>query len=387
MSRIVLIGTWCPSYLTFTRSCYRQGFRVYLLKVGNGESHWWRYSSCLAGGEGIRREEIGTPEGIRLIRNYVSAMGAQAVVTVDDMRLLWLAQNRSAFEPGCQLLMPSAETLQFVSSKRNQIELATRVGFDVLPTIYLSVPSDCRDIPAERYPLVVRPDRKRGPVTPFKVRLVSCPTELEALAQASNGAYGPLIAQPFLSLPNMVVHGVRAETGTVLTMQAFLVPRKFEGVTLTIMPTAFPPGLEQRCRDFVEAAGVTGCFHFELLFSPEDKRTWFLEINARLGGTTDKITRLGFDETSYLLSAYGLKPIPATGLSFLPGLAANKRALLKHLLWALRGDLTELDYPPSTRMRHVVCSLRDLWTTKDSLFDWHDFRGTFWWSPKRSEHL
>ena len=131
-------------------------------------------------------------------------------------------------------------------------------------------------------------------------------------------------------------------------MQAFVAPRKFEGVTLTIMPAVFPPNVEQYCRDFVESAGVTGCFHFELLFSPYDNRAWFLEINVRLGGTTDKVTRLGFDE--------------------------------------VRGDLTELDYPPSTRMRHVWRSLRDLWTTKDSIFSLSDLRGAFWWSPPEREY-
>jgi hypothetical protein len=386
MSGILLIGTWGVPSLAFTRSCHRQSLRVYLLEVGVRKSRWRRYSSCLAGGEGIRREEIGTPQGIRLIRDYASAVGAQAVVTMDDLRLLWLAQNRNTFEPDCQLLMPSADTLQFVSSKRNQIDLATRVGFDVLPTVYISGPSDCRKIPVEHYPIVVRPDRKSGPVSPFKVALVTCPTELEAIADASDGAHGPLIAQPFVSLPNIIVHGARAETGAVLTMQAFLVPRKFEGVTLTIMPAAFPPRVEQHCRDFAEAAGVTGCFHFELLFSPEERLAWFLEINVRLGGTTDKVTRLGFDETSYLLSTYGIKPIPAADPPLHPGLAADKRALLKHLLWALSGDLTGLDYPPSTRMHHVARSLRDLWTAKDSVFDWHDLRGTFWWSPQRIEH-
>jgi hypothetical protein len=167
MSRILLIQSWGFSSLAFTRSCYRQSLRVHLLEVGNGKSHWRRYSSCLAGGEGIRREEIGAPEGIRLVRNYVSPVRAQAVVIMNDMRLLWLAQNRSTFEPVCQLLMPSAETLQFVSSKRNQIELATRVGFDVLPTAYVSSPSDCRSIPFEHYPMVVRPDRKSGPISPL----------------------------------------------------------------------------------------------------------------------------------------------------------------------------------------------------------------------------
>jgi predicted ATP-grasp superfamily ATP-dependent carboligase len=386
VSSILLVGIWGPTSLAFVRSCHRQGLRVYLLEVGDGSSVWRRYSSCLTGGDRIGPEKIGTPEGIRLIRDYVSLVGAQAVVTADDVRMLWLAQNRVSFEPACRLLIPAAETLEFVSSKRNQIELATRVGFNVLPTFYLSTSSNCRNIPSELYPMVVRPDCKLWQRWPFKVELISSPMELETFMRALDCTRGLLVLQPFLSLPNMVVHGVRTETGTILTMQAFVAPRKFEGVTLTIMPAVFPPNVEQYCRDFVESAGVTGCFHFELLFSPYDNRAWFLEINVRLGGTTDKVTRLGFDETSYLLSAYGIKPIPSNRPSLLQASAADKRALLKHIIWAVRGDLTELDYPPSTRMRHVWRSLRDLWTTKDSIFSLSDLRGAFWWSPPEREY-
>ena len=189
-----------------------------------------------------------------------------------------------------------------------------------------------------------------------------------------------MIAQPLRILPNLVVHGARSESGEILALQPFLVPRKFEGVTLSIKRADFPPGVEKCCRDFIQAAGLTGCFHFELLLSPREDRAYYLEINARLGGTTDKVTRLGFDEPGLLLAAFGLLPMQ-TGTSFaaLSGrTAVNKLKVLQHLEWALRGKLCDLDYPAVSRVGHVGRSLLDLIAAEDSLFDCRDLRGSLW---------
>ncbi len=205
---------------------------------------------------------------------------------------------------------------------------------------------------------------------------------LERIVAAWGRVCGPLIAQPLLRLPNLVVHGARSEKGEFLAMEAFFVPRKFEAVTLTIMPAAFPPGVEACCREFVTRAGITGCFHFELLFSPRSRQAWFLEINVRLGGTTDKVTALGFDESLYLLRAYGLAAGAAGPSARGRRLAANRRALVKHALWALAGRLSEIDYPAAGRGRAALHSLRDICLAKDSVFDWRDMRGNFSMGPR-----
>lgn len=383
MNGIVLLTDWGPSSLSFARSCHRQRIPVHLLQLDAATCQWTRYTSCLSGGDTFDRQHVRTPHGIRLIRSYAHAAKARALLATDEMVLLWLAHNRSAFEPDVKLLMPTADVLGPMRSKRNQIAVANRVGFDVLPTFYVHGARDRDLVPSTAYPVVARPDQKTGPGSPFKVRLLTHRAELESLANAWDASCGPLIVQPFRDLPNLVVHGVRTEAGTVLAMQPFLVPRKFQGVTLTITPTEFPPHVERGCRAFAEAAGITGCFHFELLRSLDGRRAWFLEMNPRLGGTTSKVARLGFDETSHLLAAYGLLSLPEPPPRVLRRMAGDRRALLKHLLWALRGDLTEFDHPPGTRWQRAALSFRDLWIVKDSIIDWRDLRGSFWRSPRR----
>jgi len=378
MKRILLLGDWNWPFLAVARSCRRRGIGVYLLGSSRSGRRWRRYSSSLDGARTMPRAAFGTREGLHMALRHVRELQASALVAVDDPLLLWLALNRPEFEPGCRLLMPHAEVLRWAASKRNQTELATEIGFDVLPTVYLSRPADARNLPLHLYPLVLRPDRQPSAAPFFKAVQVNSPAELGAAVGDRAPVCGTLIAQPKLSLPNLVVHGARSEAGEILAMKAFLVPRKFEGVTLTIMPTEFPVGLERCCRDFVERSEITGCFHFELLLSSRDNRAWFLEINTRLGGTTDKVRALGFDEPLYLLQAYGMAPAAPDPLTLKRGLAANRRALIRHALWAIAGRLTELDYPEGTRIRQAARSARDFLLARDSVFDWSDLRGVLW---------
>jgi hypothetical protein len=382
LGTIVMLGPWwVPAYLTFSRSCVARGFAVHLLDVGSQPLSWKRYSSCLAGGGLIAESEFETPEGIASVHEYVRSVEADALFTFWDRDLIWLGENRSVFEPTCKVMVPPPESLRLLVSKQNQIDLALRVGFDVLPTWYLWAPEDYQKIPQCHYPVVVRPDNNIDAVEPtFKVIFAGGPESLRSFLQGIQFLKGPVIAQPLRILPNLVVHGARSESGEILALQPFLVRRKFEGVTLSIRRADFPPGVEKCCRDFIQAAGLTGCFHFELLLSPREDRAYYLEINARLGGTTDKVTRLGFDEPGLLLAAFGLLPMQ-TGTSFaaLSGrTAVNKLKVLQHLEWALRGKLCELDYPAVSRVGHVGRSLLDLIAAEDSIFDCRDLRGSLW---------
>lgn len=381
MKRIVLVGWWCWPFLTAARSCRKQDIEVFLLELTTAPCGWRRYSSSLVGGASLPPECINTAKGLESIRELATSFRADAIVALNNNLMVWLAQNRSLFEPACKLMMPSVAALEWENSKCRQIELAKLVGFEVLPSYYLLKISDWLTVPTEHYPLVLRPDRKQGNTKPFKVKTVFSPSELRTLLTQWDTDCGPMIAQPMVSLPNLIVHGARSENGDILALQAFLVPRKFEAVTLTIQPLQFPLELEKGCRDFVAQAGITGCFHFEFLYSPSPRRAWFLEINVRLGGTTDKVTALGFDETTYLLQSYGIIDITQDKPS--PGrrIAANKRALLKHAVRAASGQLSEVDYPPGPRYLQVIRSLRDLLLAKDSIFDWRDWRGAFWLIP------
>jgi hypothetical protein len=131
------------------------------------------------------------------------------------------------------------------------------------------------------------------------------------------------------------------------------------------------------CRKFANEAGITGPFHFDLLYSPEAGSFYYLEINARLGGTTGKVVRLGFDEPLLTLLAYGfqvpVRPYRAPG----DRPVTDRKWALKHMASAARGRLSPVDYPVSGRIRHLLLSLRTLLWDKDSIVCKRDLRGTW----------
>jgi hypothetical protein len=373
MTNVLLVGPWAPSALAFTRSMHRQGIRVYLLQA-SGQGDTPRSCPTLTGSLTLPEGLVETEEGIDLISRYAHEVGASALVATVDRELIWLATHRDRFEPSCQVLAPSPESLVGILSKRHQLDLAKNAGMSVLPTHLLASVEDADAIPTSHFPLVLRPDRQ-GDVSPeFKVQLVKSAEQLRVAICGCRLA-SPLLAQPFKPFPNLLVHGARSVTGEVIATRCYLIARKFEGVSLTVEPRSFPDGLETRCRDFATLAGLTGCYHFEFLFSPAENRAHFLEVNVRLGGTTDKVVRTGFDEPALLLQAYGIAAIgpPSRGRR---RRVVNKRTLLRHMMWAAKGRLTELDYPDVSRFMHIAYSCRDLVIAKDSIFDWRDVRGS-----------
>lgn len=162
LGTIVMLGPWWgPPYLAFSRSCANRGFAVHLLDVGldvGSQPHSWkRYSSCLAGGGWLAASKIGTLEGIAAVHEFVRSVEADALFTLWTPNLFWLAENRSVFEPACKVMVPPLESLDLLASKQSQIDLALRVGFDVLPTWYLWAPEDYRKIPQCHYPVALHP--------------------------------------------------------------------------------------------------------------------------------------------------------------------------------------------------------------------------------------
>ncbi len=382
MTRVLMLGRTGPVYLSVARSCRRQNCELHLLDL-SGPAKAGRFRWLHGHRARFPRELIGTQEGLDRINAYAHEIGAGVLIASGDKELVWLAENRDVFEPSCKVLVQSAESLRRLLSKRYQLEIAVQVGFPVLPTFILANPEDVAQVPATAFPLVLRPSQEADVQPVFKMRLIESPAQLEDFVGGIEVLRSPLIAQTYLDSPNLVVHGVRSTDGEVLASRCFIVPRKFEGVTLAIEPYSFPEGLEQMCNDFAAKADITGCYHFEFLFSPEEMQAYFLEINVRMGGTTDKVMRLGFDEPALLLRAFHLPspvplPVPVT-----EGRVVNKRALLKHILWAARGKLTEFDYPVVGRARQIALSCRDLLLAKDSIFDWRDLRGSLWFHLQR----
>jgi hypothetical protein len=374
--RVVFLGEFGPPSLTFARSCYAMGVEVYLLTPQAAAKAGKPPSSCLAGADSLDAELVGSPRGIEAILDYTRQVGADAITAISDTHCLWLAKNRARFDGTCKLLLPPAESLERMSSKIEQAGLAREAGFEVLPTYVIRSSADAAAIDPGSYPLCLRPASAHAVEPFFKVMQARSAEELLHYVRDVWTIRDAVVAQPFRVLPNMVVHCTSREGGELVAGTAFLVDRKFEGLALRVRPMLMPQGLEEKLALFSRNAGLSGTYHFDFLYSPTDRASYFLEVNARFGGTTDKVLWLGLDEPANCLLAYGLQGSRPTRMFGGYKAVANKRAILKHLLTALRRPPEPWDFPQESRWRSALRSLSDLFLIKDSIYDWQDLKGT-----------
>ncbi len=188
-----------------------------------------------------------------------------------------------------------------------------------------------------------------------------------------------LIAQPFLVGPNRVLHGVRGEDGRLLGLECFRTVCKHRGFALTIERCELPEDLSRAAERFAALADLRGAFHFDLLEDGGTGEIYFLEVNYRMGGTTAKVVRLGFDEPMLALTAFGLAP-PREPRALTPARrVTGKRMLAGRLIESLRRPAGALDYPASSRWGRFWSSARQLATVPDALLSWRDVRGSLWY--------
>jgi hypothetical protein len=174
-------GTVVLAFLDSCAELPETKLEVFLLELTTAPRGWRRYSSSLVGGASLPPQCINTAEGLESIHKFTTSIKADALAALNNNLMVWLAQNRSLFEPVCKLMMPSVAALEWENSKCRQIELAKLVGFEVLPSYYLLKTSDWLSVPTDCHPLVLRRDRKQGNTKPFKVKTVFSPLEPRTL--------------------------------------------------------------------------------------------------------------------------------------------------------------------------------------------------------------
>jgi predicted ATP-grasp superfamily ATP-dependent carboligase len=375
IATVVLFGAFGPPILTAARSLRDAGIDPVVLGVGNSVPLVWsnavRCAACMP------LEDVGTPAGIAIVREFIQQTNAEALLAFWDPEMLWLAANEDSLPRGCRLLMSSKEALQGLQSKHDQLAVAERCGFSVLPTWQLFRQQDAGGIDPSAYPVCLRPSAPSGVKPTFKVEVLQSPSALNAFLGRRTWGPEPLLVQPFLPFPSVVIHGVRSESGELLALEAFIAPMKSQGISLELRPFCMDENIALCCRKFANEAGITGPFHFDLLYSAETGSFYYLEINVRLGGTTDKVFRLGFDEPLLTMLAYGfqvpVRPYRAPG----DRAVTNRKSVLKHMVSVARGRHSPVDYPVAGRVSHLLLSLRALLWNKDSIACRRDLRGTW----------
>jgi hypothetical protein len=374
---IVFLGSFGPPSLTVAQSCRAMGISVYLLAPSKGRKQSWLQRSCFSGFRRLDSAAIGTPQGLDAVLAYVSEMGADALTTQSDNHCLWLARNAERFKGVCKLMVPSLHCLESVESKLRQIEAARDAGFSVLPTYVIRGLDDVAKIGSDQYPICLRPVVGDSVTPDFKVRVARSTKELASIVGGISAFGGGIVAQPFLLLPNAILHCTSGEDGELLNCKAFFVDRKFEGVTLRIRPMPVPDGMIGKVAAFSRHFRLSGPYHFEFLYSPGTGEWHYLEVNVRFGGTTKKVTWFGVDEPANCLCAYGLTgPRPPRKYTTMRSAVVSKRGVLKHLLTMLRRGPELWDFPRKPRLAEAALSIGDLLLAKDSVIDWRDLRGS-----------
>ena len=358
---LVIVGASAPMLAMARR--LRGSVKVHLVRlIHQGRKSKVSYRSRAGvepGGISVDLSEVGTAVGMAKILAFADKKKADAIVSDDDWTLLCLARHRALFEPTCKLLAPDADPLERLWNKFYQVRLAEQSGFNVLPTYTLQSAEDVAAIPDEEFPVVVRPSYLNSAEPYFKAKVLASREEVRGLFESTRWSHPPLV-QRFCLGPNMILHGMRARNGEFLKLQLFKVYRKYQGFSASMEPAPLPPQLAAAARRFVEAAYLTGPFHFDLLVNSADGTIYFLEINTRLGGSTAKVVELGYDEPGLLLRAFN-----AVTPTLLPPLAAHARvaSVRLNLMQAWNDLLNRRDplaYPQLPRMRSVLAALLEI---------------------------
>ncbi len=390
--RPVIVGNFGPPTLACIRSWGIQGFPVGMVWIGSKKepSPASKYLTDFAT---VPAEKLYTPDGIEIIGEFLTRFHATGITCVAESVACWLNDHRKMFPDEVATWLPPNGTIKELASKLNQIEVGRRVGFNILPTYLIDRNlKTVSDIPMDHFPLCLRPSELTTIKPAFKVRLIYSQTELKQFIDSLRELNRPIIAQPFMNVPNLVVHGARATCGENISLQGFLVERKFEGLALTVRPIDLDREVKDKCVAFANYFNITGSYHFDLMKGKDNNSVYFLEMNGRLGGTTAKAFALGYDEPLLALQSYGVltaspgtsnqKPISSNGQSstidYRPRnkIVSSKKALLKYFYYTLRGRLTALDYPLEPSVVRIAKTIYGFLRYRDDVFTLGDIKGS-----------
>lgn len=375
--RPVIVSGFAPPSLACMRSWGAKGMSVGMVQIrAAGEPR--ARSRYLKARQELAESLVGTQEGIRVVRNFLEKFEADGVTCISEKVALWINESLPQDGDRFKIWLPKSEVILNSLSKVYQIEAARKVGFRVLPTFSIETRDmDTLRIPDRYYPICIRPALPGGLSPHTKTKLVRSNSELKKWLRTLRRIDCPLIAQPFVDGPNLIVHGARTQQGKALSFQAFLVERKFEGVTLTIRRTGMPCELASQCERFTDLLDITGNYHFEFIISPNANTAYFLEINPRFGGTTAKVLRCGYDEPALALKSYGvIETIQCNSELSRRTKASSKQALLKYLWFIFKGRLTSLDYPREAKVIGALNALKCLAVCSDDVLSYRDISGS-----------
>lgn len=358
--RIAMLGPLGPTQLACFESWRRAGLATQFIDTSDKPLPAWL--RAIVG----RYDYIGPLRGVdeRAIEEISAALArgrSTGLICVAEALSIKLWNAADRWPDRVRLLLNSAATMNMLESKIEQIDLAQRAGFDVLPTTVLSAPAS--NLSAD-FPLVLRPDRASLDAS-FKAEFISSKDALERFLAGRGTGAPPIVAQRFIRGPSLVVHGSRYADGRHGPLFAFVSKIKNAGVAVALEPRSLDPRVATACKRFADLAELRGAFHFDLMIDEVDQRIWFLEVNARFGGTTGKVFAAGYDEPMVMLRAHGLVEC-ADGAPRLHSVV-NRVALARCLSNVFRGSASPIDYPYPDRRRLSMSALQAMLFCRDEV--------------------
>jgi len=350
--KTLLIAQYGPPAIALIRSLGKKGFSTEIYDPDLIKSN----------------SKNATNDGNHIVR-AIKGKQVEGITCIDEKIGIWVNENLLGMVENVRMLIPPGKVIKNLLSKERQLKVAEKVGFLVLPTYRLTNKEIfVKKNSLNHFPLCLRPSEPESVRPHFKAKVVNSQRDLVGFLKSLEEISSPIIAQPFMNLPNLVVHGARTVEGQSIGLAAFFVERKFQGVTLTIRPVDLDPELKEKCIAFTDEFGLVGNYHFEFLYDPRTGKHYFLEINNRFGGTTAKVYKCGYDEPAYALKAFG---VDIDDIEYKPKnvTVSSKQALLKYMYYALTDRLTPLDYPDEPKAKRVAKALWGLLFWKDDVWE------------------
>lgn len=371
--RPVIIGNFGPATLACIRSWGEKGCKVGFICIAPGnapmpQSKHLDAVTILLPGQRFK------PEGLHLITQFLQEFNATGLLAISEDIACWLYENRDAFPDSINLWVNTPDALRQLLPKRHQVAMAREAGFEVLSTHLISSAAEVEAIPAADYPLCLRPSDP-GSIRPgFKVKYIENSTQLVNFIGAFKKYDKPIVAQPFLMLPNLNIHASRGADGQLHGLQSFLVRRKFKGVSLTFEPYAPQVDISDRCAALAEKLDARGPLDIECLYDEANAKIYFIELNNRLGGATAKAFACGYDEPFYALKSHGFDLGAPRALRRV--VVASRHAIVKCALATLQRRLTPFDYPEESAPARLLFLGKAFFTHYDDIFSFADLKGS-----------
>src|SRR4051794_39252847 len=373
--RPAIIGPLGPAQLACLRSWKRLGLSPIFVQIQEA-GRVVRSALDLAAYTSFTRAELATQAGADRLSAFLEKERAGGITCLSDAMAIWLNGLRPLMPAGTEVWLPDTRVIQFLDAKSAQAELAKEVGFSTLPTYFIdraggNLPPDVS------FPLVAPPDGAAAVTPSFKAEFIRNRRDLDEFLGHLERISRPIVLQPFISGPNLVIHGFRGKDARSVGHIGFEVERKFEGVALTIRPCSLDRKLQRCVEAFCDRIDIVGCYHFDLVVDERSRQPYFLEMNGRLGGTTAKAFASGYDEPASLLVAHGLLDRKLLDRPLSRVNCANKMSLAKYLISLAAGRTTPLDYPVTARWKNMVGVASGMIFWHDEVFTVRDISSSF----------